>query len=268
MPPRQRISAPDRLPASLPPARSALLAQAGASLAVATLVYGLGYWIPFDPRPLALLLALLQGALAAIIALAWRAPRWWIPIHLAFMPLALTVLQLDIAPGWYLAAFVLLLLVFWRTDQSRVPLYLTNRATAAALLRQLPTTACRVIDLGCGDAGLLRRLAVARPDCRFVGIEHAPLTWLLARLRTAGLPNVRLRRGDLWQENLSGHDIAYAFLSPVPMAQLWQKACAEMPPGARLISNSFAIPGVRPDGQVDVNDRRGTRLYLYCPVPH
>lgn len=230
---------------------------------VLLLVIGLGQLTAVDFWQIPYILALLQGAIAAMISLRQRVPPWWLLIHLAFAPLAVAVQRLDIAPGWFLAAFVLLLLVFWRTDKSRVPLYLSNRATANALLKLLPATPVKVLDLGCGDGGLLSRLAKARPDCRFTGIEHAPLPWLVARLRSAGLPNLTIRRGDFWQESLSEYGLIYAFLSPAPMPRLWEKVRAELKNGAVLVSNSFAVPDVAADSAVAVADRRATRLYLY-----
>jgi len=248
------------------PLRGALIAQLGGAALVLLLVVGLGRLTPIDLWQIPLLLALLQGGIAAMIALKLRAPRWWLMIHLAFLPLVVVVQRLDIPPGWFLAAFILLLLVFWRTDKSRVPLYLTNRATAATLQQLLPATPCRFIDLGCGDGGLLARLAQARPDCEFTGIEHAPLTALLARLRTAGRPNVTIRQGDFWSVPLGHYDVVYAFLSPAPMLELWAKAGKEMTPGALLVSNSFEVPAVDPVQSIDVGDRRNTRLFLYQPA--
>lgn len=248
------------------PLRGALFAQLGGAAAVLLLVAGLGQLTAIDFGQIPFILALLQGGIAALISLWLRAPNWWQPIHLGFMPLVVAVQQIGIAPGWFLAAFVLLLLVFWRTDKSRVPLYLTNRATADALLKLLPATPCRCLDLGCGDGGLLRRLAAARPDCSFTGIEHAPLTWLLARLRNISQTNVTIRRGDYWQEPLSSYTVVYAFLSPAPMLQLWTKARAEMAPDALLVSNSFEVPGVEPHESLAVGDRRNTRLFLYYPA--
>ena len=211
-------------------------------------------------------LAAAQGSCAALVSYLLRGPVWWLPIHLGFMPLAVLALGLGL-PSWvWLAGFIMLLLVFWRTDRSRVPLYLTNAASSGALLKLLPAAPSAAIDLGCGDGGLLRRLAGARPDCRFVGFEHAPLTWAWAWLRCRRLPNVEIRYGDFWSHPLGDYVLVYAFLSPIPMQRLWIKAKAEMKVDARLISNSFAVPDVRPESTVDVADGRQTRLYCYRPA--
>jgi hypothetical protein len=248
------------------PLGAAALAQAGGVAFVVLLTILTLSWAQVNLWRIPLLPAVLQGAVAVMIAFRQGAPRWWLMIHLTFAPLVVVVHGLDIAPGWFLAAFVLLLLIFWRTDTSRVPLYLTNRNTAAALLKLLPAVPCKVIDLGCGDGGLLRRLALARPDCRFVGIEHAPLTWLVARLRAWNLTNLNVRRGDFWHESLNSYGVVYAFLSPTPMPRLWEKAGAEMAPDAMLISNSFAVPDATPVSTIAVSDRRATRLYAYRPA--
>jgi precorrin-6B methylase 2 len=243
----------------------ALFAQLGSLLVVLFIALALVRVARVEIAGILIALAMLQGGIAAMISYRQNAPGWWLLIHLGFAPLAVIVQGLQLAPGWYLAGFLLLLAIFWRTDQSRVPLYLSNRATSRAVLDLLPKAPGRIIDLGCGTGSLLSRLARARPDCRFVGIEHAPLPWLIARLRTLGLPNVTIRQGDFWPESLAGYDFVYAFLSPAPMSRLWEKACAEMPPGALLVSNSFDVPGVSALQEVHVGDRRGTRLHCYRP---
>ena len=241
------------------PLRSAIVAQILGAVVVAVGIR-LGYPQLIE-NPLAC--ALLQGLCAALISRGMGAPRWWTLIHWAFLPAVVLASRLEIASGWYLAAFVLLLMIYWRTDQSRVPLYLSNATTAQALLQLMPVNSCRLIDLGCGHGGLLRRLARARRDCSFVGIEHAPLTWLWARLASLSLPNVQIRYGDFWRLNLAPFDVVYAFLSPVPMPRLMDKARVEMRPGAMMISNSFAVPDVPAERLVDVPDRRATRLFCY-----
>jgi hypothetical protein len=243
----------------LSPLRSALLVQIAGTLIAFSLV-----WLarPFAELPL-FHAAVLQGVCAALVSWRLGAPRWWWLIHLLFMPLVILALALEIAPGWYLLAFLLTLLVFWRTDKSRVPLYLSNADTAAAVAKLLPEQACSFIDLGCGDGKLLGRLSDARPDCRFTGIEHAPATWLLARLRNLGRHNVHIRYGDFWQQGLAEFDVVYAFLSPAPMAALSDKVWAEMASNKLLISNTFPIPNHEVEWVIDVPDRRQTQLFCY-----
>ena len=242
------------------PLRQALVAQTlGAVLAA-----GLIWLLPALLAP-PLTMAMVQGLCAALVSHLLRGPVWWLPIHLGFMPLAVLALGLGL-PSWvWLAGFALLLLTFWRTDRSRVPLYLTNTLASEALAGLLSVQPVAVIDLGCGDGGLLRRLARARPDCRFVGFEHAPLPWAWAWLSCRRLPNVEIRFGDFWSHPLGGYALVYAFLSPAPMQQLWSKAKAEMKPTALLVSNSFAIPDIQPESTVEVADGRRTRLHCYRP---
>lgn len=240
---------------------TAILAQMFGSLVAGGLVQLA--WPKLWQMPLAV--ALVQGLCAALVSRKLEAPPWWLAIHLTFAPLVVAASTLDIAPAWYLGAFVMLLLVFWRTDKSRVPLYLTNATAADAVAALLPPHPCHVADLGCGNGGLLRRLARARPDCEFLGIEHAPLPWAWAKLSTLRLANIQIRRGDFWRQHLGLFDVVYAFLSPAPMLQLWEKATHEMRPGGLLVSNSFAVPDCDAGNIVEVGDRRATRLYLYRP---
>jgi hypothetical protein len=247
---------------TISPLWTALLAQVfGALIALGlfALIYRAGFQSP-------LLVALAQGGFAAFSSHKLGAPAWWLPIHLGFMPSVVVASGLDIPPGWYLAAFLVLLLVFWRIDRSRVPLFLSSQATAAALAGLLPAGPGKVLDLGCGNGALLKALAHQRPDCAFLGIEHAPLPWLWARLNCRGLPNCLIRYGDFWAEPLADFDLVYAFLSPAPMPNLWKKALAEMRPQALLVSNSFPVPDVPAAEILTVADRRATRLYRYRPA--
>ncbi len=242
----------------LSPVRSAALAQLGGGL----IVFLLRLLVP-DLFPSLLVAALAQGCCAALIAYRLGAASWWLAIHLAFLPTVVAASRFGIAPDWYLGAFLLLLLVYWRTDRSQVPLYLSNSATAAALARLLPEVPCRVIDLGCGHGGLLRQLARTRPDCEFLGIEHAPLPWLLGFLASRSLPNLSIRYGDFWRQSFAPFDVVYAFLSPAPMPRLMAQARVQMRPGTLLVSNSFAAPSAQAERVVEVADRRATRLYCY-----
>lgn len=244
----------------MPPALQALLAQlAGWGLAFAL---GQGGLLPAGVGALVAVQALAATGSAVLLGSA----RWWRWIHLGFTPLLAGMLLLRIAPGWYLAAFVVLALVYWSSFRTQVPLFLSNPRTAARVAALLPRDrAPRLLDLGSGTGSLLRPLAGLRPDCRCEGIEAAPLPYLLSRLLARRQANVSVARGDFWKIPWSGYDLVYAFLSPVPMSAVWDKARAEMRPGALLVSNSFPVDGVTPDAVLDVDDRRCTRLYCYLP---
>jgi len=241
---------------------AALKAVAAQLLALA--IIGLALVLLGQPLRATLPTAAVQGALAAGLGALFGSERWWTAIHIGFAPALFLALRLDLPPWLSLAAFATLALVFWTTFRGEVPLFLSSRATAKAVLALLPRQSnLRVIDLGAGTAGLLRHLAQARPDARFVGVEHAPLPYLVARWNARGLANLAIERGDLWQRDLAGHDLVYAFLSPRVMPRLWRKARAEMRPGSLLVSSSFPVPDAVAREVVEVSDRRGTLLHCY-----
>ncbi|MDD3352231.1 class I SAM-dependent methyltransferase [Zoogloea sp.] len=214
-----------------------------------------------------LAIVLTQALTAAATATALGSAPWWRWIHLGFTPLVIGALQLEIAPGWYLAGFTGLVLVYWSSFRTQVPLFLSSRATAAAVAGLLPRgRPGHLLDLGSGTGALLRPLARLRPDLRLEGVESAPAPYALSRWLSRKSPTIALARGDFFQIPWSDYDLVYAFLSPAPMAQVWEKACAEMRPGALLVSNSFPVPGVEPERVIEVDDPRRTRLYCYIPA--
>lgn len=214
--------------------------------------------IDLDWTWLPLLQGLIAGALSYLIAL----PVWWLLINLTFFPLLAWARQWELASTWYLAALLLLLLTQIGALRGRVPLYLSSRRAKNELLRLLPEKqGLRLLDIGSGTGGLLAYLVKARPDIALAGIESAPALWLYSRLRLGRRAAVRL--GSFWAQDLSSHDVVYAFLSPEPMARLWDKAKREMRPGSLFISNSFAVPGVAPDACIELHDLNRGRLLLW-----
>ncbi len=204
------------------------------------------------------------GAVALALATLSRQPWWWRAMHAGFAPLGWAVSQLAIDPGWFLLAFFLLLLVYRGAVTEQVPLYLTNRSTVQALADLVADRpGVRFLDIGAGVGSTLLPLAHQRPDGRFCGVENAPLTWLAGRLRCLGKANIDWRWGDLWQTDLGDHDVVYAFLSPAPMAALWEKARREMRPGSLFVSNSFAVPEVAADREVTVACSPPRTLHCY-----
>ncbi|MHB1300055.1 MAG: class I SAM-dependent methyltransferase [Burkholderiales bacterium] len=238
------------------PALRALLSQAAAFLLVAAVLspaLGGMNWSP--PR---LLLALVQGFLASIPFL--RRERWWIPIQIFFPVMVLLALSLRIPSYWFLIGFLLLGIIYWNTFRTRVPLYLTGSEVAMELLGRLPEGGFEFADLGSGLGGLLAMLAKNKPCGNFFGVEVAPLPFLIGKARCMTLPNCRMAWGSYERIDLSRFDFVYAFLSPVPMPGLFEKAKREMKPGSVFVSNSFDIPGEEADETVIVG---GKALYFW-----
>jgi hypothetical protein len=204
------------------------------------------------------------GGVALAFATLSRQPWWWRAIHAGFMPLIWFTQGLEIEPGWFLAAFILLLLVYRGALSGQVPLYLSNKQTVAALASVLAERGpSRFLDLGAGVGSTTVPLADLLPDSHFTGYENAPLTWLVGLLLSVGRPNIRWRWDDLWQARLGDYDVVYAFLSPAPMPQLWEKVLAEMQPGSLFISNSFPVPGMVPTRVIEVDCTPARPLYCY-----
>ena len=204
------------------------------------------------------------GGVALLLSTVIRQPLWWRLIHAVFVPLVWQVGTLGIDPLWFLLAFVLLLLFFRSAPGSQIPLYFSNETTATAVAELTATATAsemRFIDLGAGIGSLARPLAAARPDARIVGVENSPAAWLIGFVAARGMRNLHWQWGNLWQTGLGEYNVAYAFLSPAPMAALWIKVKREMRPGSLFVSNSF--PGARRAAE---RSFRGRRRAPHAPV--
>src|SRR5512139_354284 len=232
-----------RLPVSL----QSLVIQCAGLLLVAFPIYLLP--VPFPHQPSLWQLAFAQGAIAALLSHVWRQPAWWPPLHLGFLPAIFVTRQAGL-PAWiHLAAFLTLLLFYWSTFRTRVPLSLSGRKAWQPLAALLPQARpFRFIHLGSGLGGVPMYLESRFPQSRFYGTETAPAPWFISRLR-AWLKGSRVdfMRKDYAALDLAGFDVVFAFLSPAAMPGLWQQAQAQMRSGTLFISLAFPVNGRQPD---------------------
>lgn len=244
----------------LPPPVFALLLQFASVLLVALLIRLTG--LQLAP----LVIALLCGALAAVLSHVAGLARWWPFIQFAFAPALVMVLSLDIPPDFFLIAFLVMLVVYWSTFRTQVPLYLSSNKVWQALESRLPAAQpFTFIDLGSGIGGVLTHLAQTRPLGRYHGVESAPLpfVWSWLRIKSCGHAQCSVHWGSLWDCDLSQYDVVFAYLSPVPMNDLWNKARQEMRPGSQFISNTFAVPDIPPQEKLTVDDLHHSTLYIW-----
>lgn len=211
-------------------------------------------------------LTLGAGLLAMVVARMIALGRAW-QVLIAIATPAMVLVPIYQLPTWIFPIVFLLLAGFYINGvREQVPLYLSNSKTQKTLADLMPPdTNVTFIDLGCGLGDIVTHVARARPQARVIGVETAPLSFLIAWARTkffAG-SNAEIKFQSIWDTDVTNADVVYAFLSPAPMTRLNDKIRAEMKPGSRFISNSFAVPGAEPDEIVAVDDMRETQLLIW-----
>ncbi|MEM5472384.1 hypothetical protein WNZ14_11660 [Hoeflea sp. AS60] len=243
------------------PIIGAIIAQIAAGVIV--IAMGLALAAVLDARILVWGGLIVQSLAAAIVTRLLGLPIWWVWIGLCFPAAMALALNVGDLPAWpFGVGFVVLYLFFSNTARERVPLYLTNQPTTDALLSLMQQRgAKRFTDLGSGLGGVVRSLDGDGRQAR--GVESAPMVWLVSVILSKIQRRGQIVRQDIWTTDIAGEDIVYVFLSTEPMPALYEKAKREMKPGSLLVSNSFAVPGIKPAEIWELSDRRKTRLYLY-----
>ncbi|MDY7226596.1 class I SAM-dependent methyltransferase [Hyalangium rubrum] len=126
-----------------------------------------------------------------------------------------------------------------------------------------------VLELGAGWGTLAFAVADRCPRARVVAFELSPLPfafcWL--RQRLAPRPNLELRRQDFFRASFTGASLVVCYLFPGAMTRLAPKLLAELAPGARVLSHTFALRGWTPLRTLMVDDLYRTPIYLYAVEP-
>ncbi len=105
----------------------------------------------------------------------------------------------------------------------------------------------RMADFGSGDGRVV--IAFARAGAEANGFEINPiLVWLSRRkIRQAGLADrAHIHYRSFWRVDAGAFDVVAVFAISHIMRSLERKLERELRPGARLVSNAFALPGRRP----------------------
>lgn len=115
----------------------------------------------------------------------------------------------------------------------------------------------RVVDIGCGDGKLIRKIA-QKGVGEAVGYELSVPTFLLARLWTflAG-GKEKIRFGNFWKQDFSSYDVIVCFLLIDSMAEFEKKIWPRLKKGTRVVSNAFRMKNVRAEAEMN-----GVYLYV------
>jgi hypothetical protein len=142
--------------------------------------------------------------------------------------------------------------------------------TLSKVRRQLlsviePDLAGTILELGAGWGTLAFALADRCPRAKVIAFELSPLPWAFCWLRQRLAPrsNLELRRQDFFRASLAGASLVVCYLFPGVMSRLAPKLLAELPPGTRILSHTFALRGWKPLRTLVVDDLYRTPIYLY-----
>lgn len=189
---------------------------------------------------LALALPSLGGVAASLLG-----DTWWrrLMIGVGF-PLSLALSGAASVPAWaWLVPLGLLMLVYPLNAWRDAPIFPTPQDALLALPQHAPLPeGARVLDAGCGAGHGLRALHRAYPQAQLQGLEWS---WPLRAWCALACPWAQVRQGDMWATDWSGYALVYLFQRPESMPRAWSKACAELAPGAWLVSLEFEVKGLQ-----------------------
>ncbi|MDD5031252.1 MAG: class I SAM-dependent methyltransferase [Rhodoferax sp.] len=229
----------------------------------AILVWGLS-WLLFigltnlgAPTLAALWVGCALGVAASVLG-----QSWWRRLMIALgFPLSLALSGAASLPAWaWLLPLLLLLLMYPLNAWRDAPLFPTPKNA----LKELPAHIhiaqdALILDAGCGLGDGLLALRQAFPQAQLHGLEWS---WPLRALCALRCPWARVRQGDIWQADWSAYDLVYLFQRPESMSRAVVKACAELKPGAWLVSLAFEATELVPVALL--NTVPGKPLWLYC----
>ena len=118
-----------------------------------------------------------------------------------------------------------------------------------------------VYDLGAGD-GIIPITAAKQFGARAIGIEYNPRLVKLAQdnaLRSGVADKVKIIQGDIFVEDFSQASVVTLYLLEELNARL-RPLILKMPPGTRVVSNTFSMGDWEPDQVIDSN---GQTAYLW-----
>jgi Methyltransferase small domain len=143
----------------------------------------------------------------------------------------------------------------------------TSRKTKNCLLLALPKTikAGKIYELGAGWGTLAFPLAAHYPQNQVVAFENSPVPYLFSKGRALidSHSNLAILKRNFFSISLEDAALVVCYLYPLAMTNLKEKFKKELKPGTWIISNTFAIPGWKPENIYQVPDIYRTKIYLY-----
>lgn len=198
---------------------------------------------------LPLLAALLVGTAMGVLGSVWARTLVRRAVMALGFPLSWWLLAGSVGtsalaslPAWaWLVPLGLALALYPPRTWKDAPLFPTPRDAMDGLAEQVPLPlAGHVLDAGCGLGDGLLALERTYPEVHLHGLENS---WPLRVMCALRARHADVRQGDMWALDWSKYDMVYLFQRPESMERAWQKAQADLKPGAWLASLEFPVVG-------------------------
>ena len=120
-----------------------------------------------------------------------------------------------------------------------------------------------LIDLGAGDGRIVITAALRGAMGHGVELDRELVALAREQARAAEVDDlVAFRHGDVFAADLDGATIVTMYLMPEVNLRLRPKLLAELPPGTRVLSNSFDMGDWRPDRHEPARSSGGIMLWI------
>ena len=149
-----------------------------------------------------------------------------------------------------------------------VPFVPVPRSVVAAIMNLLPLEhGGTLYDLGSGDGRVVFAAAHQYPQATAIGVEKAPLPFLLAwwHAHIHAHTNARTLRQDLFKTSLSNASVVFMYLMPNVLERLYPKLVKELAKGTPVISCDFTFKDREVSHIIPVlnGKKRSHTLYVY-----
>lgn len=119
-----------------------------------------------------------------------------------------------------------------------------------------------IIDIGAGDGRFLH-FAEKNYGAKTLGFERDPFVFFIAKFRQYFFSwKGKIIRTNLFKQNFKKADIILCYMLPKTLGRCLPKFRKELKKGAKIISYSFQIPGLKPAKIIPKTDKIG-RILIY-----
>lgn len=128
---------------------------------------------------------------------------------------------------------------------SGAPFVKTRRKVVEQILEKAQITEnTYLIDLGCGDGGVLR-MAATKYNCAGLGVDINSILIARAKIasRLSNITKLQFKKQSVLETDLHGANVVYMFLLPKLLEKMKPKLLQETAQNTLIISHAFTIPG-------------------------